>query len=47
MAYAILVKVLHQLMKGSPNVLRFKDLVSMLLQEEQPRKNRSNICVVD
>ena len=35
------------MMKGNPNALKFDELLTVLLQKEQFRQNRSNICVVD
>ena len=33
------------MMKGNPNALKFDELITVLLQEEKSRQNRSNICV--
>ena len=35
------------MMKGDPNVLLFEDLVSILLQEDQSRQNRSIMRIAD
>ena len=34
-------------MKGNPNAIKFEELMAILLQEEQSRQNRSNMCVAD
>ena len=34
-------------MKGNPNSLSFEELVSVLLQEDQSRQNRSNMRVAE
>ena len=33
-------------MNGNPNAEKFKEFMAFLLQEEQLRQNRFNICIV-
>ena len=35
------------MMKGNPNVLKFDDLIIILLQEDQSKKNRTKTHVLD
>ena len=46
-SYQGFASTLRLMMKGNPNALSFEELVSVLLQEDQSRQNRSIMCVVD
>ena len=46
-SYQSFASTLRLLMKGNPNAIKFEELMAILLQEEQSRKNRSNMRVAD
>ena len=46
-SYQSFASTLRLMMKGNPNALSFEELVSILLQEDQSRQNRSIMCVAD
>ena len=46
-SYQSFASTLHLMMKGNPNALSFEELVSVLLQEDQSRQNRSIMRVAD
>ena len=46
-SYQSFASTLRLMMKGNPNALSFEELVSVLLQEDQSRQNRSIMRVVD
>ena len=46
-SYQSVASTLRLMMKGNPNVVLFEELVSVLLQEDQSRQNRSIMRVAD
>ena len=46
-SYQSFASTLRLMMKGNPNALSFEELVSVLLQEDQSRQNRSIMRVAD
>ena len=46
-SYQSFASTLRLMMKGNPNALKFDELITVLLQEEQSRQNRSNTCAAD
>ena len=46
-SYKSFASTLRLMMEGNPNALLFKDLVFVLLQEDQSRQNKSIMCVAD
>ena len=46
-SYQSFASTLRLMMKGNPNAQKFDELITVLLQEEQSRQNRSNIRVAD
>ena len=46
-SYHSFASTLRLLMKGNLNAINFEELMAILLQEENSRQNRSNICVAN
>ena len=46
-SYQSFAFTIRLMMKGNPNALKFDELITVLLQEEQSRQKRSNIRVAD